>query len=126
MVKVATTASAGGDVWSIAASLGRATAAVLASPSSTTTILALQGIAVAALIAQRLLRSDEGVPMRAITSIVLVLATVLFSSHAAWAQTRPEEQRALREQLEREMRPGALTDGVGLRPKAAATCGWWK
>jgi hypothetical protein len=42
------------------ASLGRAAAAVLASPSVTTTILALQGIAVAALIAlQRLLRSDR-------------------------------------------------------------------
>ena len=60
VVKVATTASAGGDVWSIAASLGRATAALLTSPSVTTTILALQGIAVAALIAlQRLLRSDR-------------------------------------------------------------------
>ena len=60
VVKVATTASAGEDVWSIAASLGRATAALLTSPSVTTTILALQGIAVAALIAlQRLLRSDR-------------------------------------------------------------------
>jgi hypothetical protein len=60
VVKVATTAPAGGDLWSIAASLGRATAAVLASPSVTTTILVLQGIAVAALIAlQRLLRSDR-------------------------------------------------------------------
>ena len=60
VVKVATTASAGGDLWSIAASLGRATAALLSSPSVTTTILALQGIAFAALIAlQRLLRSDR-------------------------------------------------------------------
>jgi hypothetical protein len=60
VVKVATAVSAGGDVWSIAGSLGRAIAAVLASPSVTTTILALQGIAVAALIAlQRLLRSDR-------------------------------------------------------------------
>ena len=60
VVKVATTMSAGGDAWSIAASLGRATAALLTSPSVTTTILALQGIAVAALIAlQRLLRSDR-------------------------------------------------------------------
>ena len=60
VVKVATTASAGGDAWSIAASLGRATAALLTSPSVTTTILALQGIAVAALITlQRLLRSDR-------------------------------------------------------------------
>jgi hypothetical protein len=60
VVKVASTTATGGDVWTIAASLGRATAAVLASPSVTTTILALQGIAVAALIAlQRLLRSDR-------------------------------------------------------------------
>jgi hypothetical protein len=60
VVKVATTASGGGDAWTIAASLGRATAALLTSPSVTTTILALQGIAVAALIAlQRLLRSDR-------------------------------------------------------------------
>ena len=55
--------------------------------------------------------------MRAVTSIVVVLATVLFSSHAAWAQTRPEERRALREQLERKYDLVALTDGVGLRPK---------
>jgi hypothetical protein len=60
VVKVATTVSGGGDAWTIAASLGRATAALLTSPSVTTTILALQGIAVAALIAlQRLLRSDR-------------------------------------------------------------------
>jgi hypothetical protein len=56
--------------------------------------------------------------MRAVTSIVLVLATVLFSSHAGWAQTRPEERRALREQLERKYDLVPLTDGVGLRPKA--------
>jgi hypothetical protein len=60
VVKVATTTSAGGDAWSIASSLGRATAALLTSPSVTTTILALQGIAVAALVAlHRLLRSDR-------------------------------------------------------------------
>ena len=60
VVKVATTVSGGGNAWTIAASLGRATAALLTSPSVTTTILALQGIAVAALIAlQRLLRSDR-------------------------------------------------------------------
>ena len=34
--------------------------------------------------------------MRAVTSIVLVLATVLFSSQAGSAQTRPDERRALR------------------------------
>jgi hypothetical protein len=56
--------------------------------------------------------------MRALTSIVLVLATVLFNSLAAWAQARPEDRRALREQLERKYDVVPLTDGVGLRPKA--------
>src|SRR5262245_66294617 len=57
--------------------------------------------------------------MRAVTSIVLVLATVLFSSPAGSAQTRPDERRALREQLERKYDLVPLTDGgVGLRPKA--------
>jgi hypothetical protein len=55
--------------------------------------------------------------MRALTSIVLVLATVLFNSQAVWAQTRPEERRALREQLERKYDIVPLTEGVGLRPK---------
>jgi hypothetical protein len=60
VVRTATPASEGGGIWSIAGSLGRAAAGVLTSPSVTTTILALQGIAVAALIAlQRLLRSDR-------------------------------------------------------------------
>ena len=60
VVKTATTVSAGGGIWSIVSNLGRAAAGVLSSPSVTTTILALQGIAVAALIAlQRLLRSDR-------------------------------------------------------------------
>jgi hypothetical protein len=60
VVRTATTVSAGGGAWSIVTSLGRALGGVLASPSVTTTILALQGIAVAALIAlQRLLRSDR-------------------------------------------------------------------
>jgi hypothetical protein len=57
--------------------------------------------------------------MRAVTSIVVVLVTILFSTHGAWAQTRPEERRALREQLERKYDLVPLTDGgVGLRPKA--------
>jgi hypothetical protein len=56
--------------------------------------------------------------MRAVTSIVLVLATVLFAGHPGWAQTRPEERRSLREQLERKYDVVPLTDGVGLRPKA--------
>jgi hypothetical protein len=56
--------------------------------------------------------------MKALTSIVLVLATVLFNSQAAWTQARPEDRRALREQLERKYDLVPLTDGVGLRPKA--------
>ena len=61
VVYVATTARSGGDAWSLAGNLGKATAALLTNPSVTTTILALQGMAVAALIAlQRLLRSERG------------------------------------------------------------------
>jgi hypothetical protein len=56
--------------------------------------------------------------MKALTSIVLVLATVLFTSQAAWTQARPDDRRALREQLERKYDLVPLTDGVGLRPKA--------
>lgn len=56
--------------------------------------------------------------MRALTSIVLVLATVLFNSQAAWTQARPDDRRALRDQLERKYDLVPLTDGVGLRPKA--------
>jgi hypothetical protein len=53
VVYVATTMRGGGN-------LGRATAALLTSPSVTTTILTLQGMAVIALFAlQRLLRSDR-------------------------------------------------------------------
>jgi hypothetical protein len=60
VVYVATTMRSDGGVWSVAGSLGKATAAVLTNSSVTTTILALQGMAVAALIAlQRLLRSDR-------------------------------------------------------------------
>jgi hypothetical protein len=60
VVYVATTMRSGGDAWSLAGNLGKATAALLTSPSFTTTILALQGMAVVALIAlQRLLRSER-------------------------------------------------------------------
>ena len=60
VVYVATTMTSGGDAWSLAGNLGRATAALLTNPSVTATILALQGMAVAALIAlQRLLRSER-------------------------------------------------------------------
>ena len=60
VVYVATTTRSGGDVWTLAGNLGRAAAALLSNPSVTTTILALQGMAVAALIGlQRLLRSER-------------------------------------------------------------------
>ena len=60
VVYVATTMRSGGDVWTLAGSLGKATAALLTNSSVTTTILALQGMAVVALIAlQRLLRSER-------------------------------------------------------------------
>jgi hypothetical protein len=60
VVYVATTMRSGGDAWSLAGNLGRATAALLISPSVTTTILTLQAVAVVALVAlQRLLRSER-------------------------------------------------------------------
>jgi hypothetical protein len=59
VVGVATSNPADSDLWTVMASLGRATAALLTNPAITTTILALQGVAVAALFAlQRLLRSE--------------------------------------------------------------------
>jgi dolichol kinase len=60
VVYVSTTMRSGGDAWTLAGSLGKATAALLTNPVVTTTILALQGMAVAALIGlQRLLRSER-------------------------------------------------------------------
>jgi hypothetical protein len=56
--------------------------------------------------------------MKAPTAFVLVLATLVFTGPAAWAQTRPDERRALREQLERKYDLLPLSDGVGLRPKS--------
>lgn len=57
--------------------------------------------------------------MRALTSIVLVLATILLHGGAAGAQPQPraDEYRALRAQLERDYDLVPLTDGVALRPK---------
>jgi len=61
IVGIATNAQAGVDLWSVARGLGRAAAAFISSPTVTITIIAVQGIAMAALIAlQRLLGSDEG------------------------------------------------------------------
>ena len=56
--------------------------------------------------------------MRAPTAFVLVLVTLLFNGPAPRAQARPEERRALREQLEQRYDVVPLSDGVGLRPKS--------
>lgn len=59
IVGAATNADTGAGLWSIARSLGRAAAAFISSPAVTISIIAIQGIAMAALIAlQRLLGSD--------------------------------------------------------------------
>jgi hypothetical protein len=60
IVGVATNAEAGADLWSVMRSLGRAAAAFMSSPAVTVSIIAIQGIAMAALIAlQRLLGADR-------------------------------------------------------------------
>ena len=60
VVYVATNLSSGGDVWTVGRNLGRATAALLTNASVTTVILALQGMALAALMGlHRLLRSER-------------------------------------------------------------------
>jgi hypothetical protein len=59
VVGIATSIPAGADMWTVVATLGRAAAALLTTPAVTVTILAIQGIAIAAFVAlQRLLRSD--------------------------------------------------------------------
>jgi hypothetical protein len=59
-VQVATGMQTGVDVWAILAGLGRVAAAVAADPAVTIAMLAIQGIAMAALVAlQRLLGSDR-------------------------------------------------------------------
>lgn len=59
-VQIATGMDAGGDLWSLLAGLGRAGAALVTNPAVTVAILAMQGIAMAALIAlQRLLGPDR-------------------------------------------------------------------
>ena len=59
VVAMAASIPAGADVWTIMTTLGRAAAALLTTPAVTVTILAIQGIAIAAFVAlQRILRSD--------------------------------------------------------------------
>jgi hypothetical protein len=59
-VRAATGIQAGADIWSVLASLGRAAAAFVSDPAVTIAMFAMQGIAMAGLIAlQRLLRSDR-------------------------------------------------------------------
>lgn len=59
VVSIATSLEAGADVWTVLSNLGRAANAFIANPAVTITILAVQGIAITALIAlQRLLGSD--------------------------------------------------------------------
>jgi hypothetical protein len=59
-VSIATGLQTGADVWSVLASLGRAGAAFVVQPGVTMTMLVLQGIALAGLVAlQRLLGSER-------------------------------------------------------------------
>lgn len=62
-VQAATGVQTGLDVWSVLASLGRAAAAFVANPTVTIAMFAMQGIAMAALLAlQRLLGSERESP----------------------------------------------------------------
>ena len=60
VVRMAGAVQTGADLWSVLSGMGRAAVAVAADPTVTMMLFALQGIAVAALIAlQRLLGADE-------------------------------------------------------------------
>jgi hypothetical protein len=60
IVRSASGAQAGADVWSFLGNLGRAASAFVADPTVTVVLLALQGLAIAALVTlQRLLGSDR-------------------------------------------------------------------
>jgi len=56
--------------------------------------------------------------MKALTSFAVVLATIALTCGAAGAQTRSDDLRALRDQLERKYDLVQVTDGVALRPKS--------
>jgi hypothetical protein len=64
VVTAAATAPAGGDVWSVLTSLGRVTAALLTNSTVTATILAIQAVALAALLALRRLLGPDGESLR--------------------------------------------------------------
>jgi hypothetical protein len=58
-VRMATGTETGGDMWTLVGGLGRAGAALVTSPSVTVAILAMQGIAMAALLALHRLLGPE-------------------------------------------------------------------
>jgi hypothetical protein len=59
VVYVASVMQSGADVWSVAASIGRATAAVAGDPRVAVALIMIQGVAIAAFVAlRRLLQSD--------------------------------------------------------------------
>jgi hypothetical protein len=60
IVRVATTVPAGADVWTVVTSLGRVAASLLTNPAVTATILAIQGVALAALLALRRVLGSDG------------------------------------------------------------------
>jgi hypothetical protein len=61
VVRTAVALQSGTDVWTVLANLGRAVAAFVADPSITVAIFAMQGLAMAALVAlRRLLDPDRG------------------------------------------------------------------
>ena len=63
-VRVANAMHAGTDVWTVLASLGRAAAAFVTEPAMTTAILAMQGIALAALVALHRLLGPNREPLK--------------------------------------------------------------